>query len=481
MLSRLKNFLFINQTTRQTIVKNTFWLYFGQIGGRLIRAILVIYSARVLGAEGYGIFSFAIGFAALFTILSDLGIDSIVIREVARAKNEEKRIIAAAYYIKLALNAISYLLILSAIPFAPVAASRILIPLIGLAFIFDALRQFGFAIAKAIEKTEMEAGAYIAYQILTVTLGLTALIIWKTPFALATAYMLGSMLGFLIIALILRRYFWDISKYFNRNIAKQTLADAWPFAFLGLTGIILTNMDTVMLGWFTTPEQIGYYSAAAKPVQLLFMMPAILAVAALPTLSRKTKDHTGRNATEKLLTAVNLIALPVAVGGFLAPGIVVRLLYGMEYLAAVAPFQILIWIVIFNYPATIMGHAILAHNQQKKTIKFFVAAAIANIVFNYLLIPRWGVTGAATATLLSQIIATAGYYFVLKAVEQVRIFFNIKNGVAATIIMGAGILLLQAIRAPLWIVLLAGIALYVATLVALKEPIIREFKETLLR
>jgi len=475
-MRRIRNFLFKNQTTLQTIAKNTFWLYFGNIAGRLIRAVLIIYAARLLGAEGYGVFSYALGFAALFNVLGDVGIDSVVIREIAKAKNEEKRIVAAGYYLKLALNAASYLFILSAIPLAPVAESRILIPFLGLAFVFDALRQFGFAIAKAIEKTEIEAGAYIAHQTVGVVLGFAALIAWRTPFALAVAYALGGAFGFLVIVHIFRRYFRGISRYFDWNAAKRIFADAWPFAFTGLTAVILTNTDTVMLGWFASAEQIGYYSAALRPVQLLFVVPAMLAAAALPALSRKAELREGQNATEKLLTAVNLLALPAAIGGFLVPDTVIRLLYGSEYVSAAVPFQILIWVVIFNFPATIMGHAVLAHNKQKETIKFFVIAAAVNIVLNYLFIPQWGIAGSAFATLIAQGIAAIGYYIVLRKVEPVRFFPNMKKIFAANAAMAAGILLLQALHAPFWVVLLLGAALYIAALTALKEPLLKELR-----
>ncbi|MCL5004783.1 MAG: hypothetical protein M1170_02470, partial [Patescibacteria group bacterium] len=60
MLQKIKSFLFENKTTRQTIAKNTFWLFFGEISSRVLRAAIVIYAARVLGADGWGVFSYAI-------------------------------------------------------------------------------------------------------------------------------------------------------------------------------------------------------------------------------------------------------------------------------------------------------------------------------------------------------------------------------------------------------------------------------------
>ena len=56
MTEKIKSFLFENKTLRQTVVKNVFWLFSGQMIGRLLRAAVVVYAARILGAEGWGLF-----------------------------------------------------------------------------------------------------------------------------------------------------------------------------------------------------------------------------------------------------------------------------------------------------------------------------------------------------------------------------------------------------------------------------------------
>ncbi|MDI6734266.1 MAG: oligosaccharide flippase family protein, partial [Patescibacteria group bacterium] len=81
MIKIIKDFLFKNKSEKQTVIKNSFWLAFGNIAGRLIRAVLIIYAARILGTEGYGIFSYALGLAAFFTIFSDIGLSSLLTRE----------------------------------------------------------------------------------------------------------------------------------------------------------------------------------------------------------------------------------------------------------------------------------------------------------------------------------------------------------------------------------------------------------------
>ncbi|PIR04599.1 MAG: hypothetical protein COV57_03580, partial [Candidatus Liptonbacteria bacterium CG11_big_fil_rev_8_21_14_0_20_35_14] len=79
-MSALKNLLFNNTSDKQTIIKNTLWLSIGQVIGRLVRVLIIIYAARILGAESYGAFSYALSIAALLSILADLGINGTIVR-----------------------------------------------------------------------------------------------------------------------------------------------------------------------------------------------------------------------------------------------------------------------------------------------------------------------------------------------------------------------------------------------------------------
>src|SRR3989344_6534782 len=91
VFKRLKSFLFENTSAKQTIAKNTLWLTVSNFGGRLLKAVVVIYAARVLGTAGWGVFSYAVTLAGFMTLLMDLGINGILVRDTARATDEERR------------------------------------------------------------------------------------------------------------------------------------------------------------------------------------------------------------------------------------------------------------------------------------------------------------------------------------------------------------------------------------------------------
>ena len=133
MISRLKDLLFTNRSAKQTIVKNVFWLSVGQIGSRLIRAAIIIYAARVLGAAEYGIFSYVLGLAGFFTIFADLGVSPLMTREIAGHPDKRATYFVNALWLKNILLAITAVLIIFVAPkFSNIEAAIALLPFVAL-------------------------------------------------------------------------------------------------------------------------------------------------------------------------------------------------------------------------------------------------------------------------------------------------------------------------------------------------------------
>ena len=110
MIDKIKIFLFHNAGVRQTIFKNTFWLAISEVVIKLLKLVLLIYVAKILGATEYGSFNFAFAFVYLFAILADLGIGQIVVREFAGEQEKEKEF-SAIFSLKVLLNLVTIFLV----------------------------------------------------------------------------------------------------------------------------------------------------------------------------------------------------------------------------------------------------------------------------------------------------------------------------------------------------------------------------------
>lgn len=480
MLKKIKGFLLENRTLKQTIIKNAFWLSIGQIASRFIRAIIIIYAARILGAEDYGVFSYALSLSAFFVIFADLGINAILTREIAKG-NKSAEFFSTIFFIKLTLVIIGALLIIFISPLIANIKNVIpLIPIIALLFVFDTLRDAGIAVARGLEKMQIEAGVSIFTNVAVVILGFAALLISSTPYSLAVGYMIGTGTGLILIILILKNDLRKATTGPSKNQIIKILKTAWPFALLGFLGAIMLNTDMLMLGWLKTAKEVGLYAAAQRPIQFLYTAPLLVASSLFPILSRLAhqKDFKGlRVIFEKAITALLLAAIPIAAGGLILAPEIINFIYGSEYSPAILSFQILILTVIIIFPSTLIGNAIFAYDQQKSFINYFILGALSNAIFNIILIPPYGISGAAIASIIAQILSNGLIWRKMKQINYFQILPRLYKIFIACFLMILATLTIKLTGVNFILNIFTSAILYLAILYYLKEEIFFEIKK----
>ena len=477
---QIKSFLLENKEANQTIAKNTLWLSISEFIGRLLRVAIIIYAARLLGAAGWGTFSYLTSLAAVFTIFSDIGISSVLVREVAKSPADEARYFSTTFIIKLALTVISFVVLVFVTPyFTKIALSKTLLILIGLLFIFDSLRRFGTSLFRAKEKMEKEALVNITTQIIIVTGGFVALSISDTPESLAAAYALGAGVGLLVISFFLKSQIRRLFSTFDKTLVRSIIKAAWPLSLAAIFGMLLVNTDTVMVGWFRTAKAVGYYSAAQKPIALLYILPSLIVGGFFPALARlaKTKSGEFRRILEKALVMIMTIAFPLSIGIVLTADKIVSLLYGDAYHLSALPLRILALTVITAFPIGIIIHAVFAHDKQKTLVPLWGAGVVLNIALNLFLIPRHGISGAAWASLLTQIVVNSLIWIKMKKLNYFSVEKHLPPILLATFMMSIAILLLIQLNTHILVIVPLAILVYFGSLLFSGVNPIRQIKE----
>lgn len=388
------------------IIKNTFWLTVGEIAGRALRIILVIYAARVLGAAEWGIASYILSWAVLFTIATDIGLTAILTRHLIRHPAQSARYLSTVFCIKCSLLLISSLAIIAIVPrIETLPLSQLAtILLFGLVF-FDSLRLIPSAINKARETMRYEALISTITQGAILMIGIYILSRMPSAEGLMLAYVIGSAIGTGYAAFTVKKYLPQLFIQCDTRLARKLLGNAWPIAVIGLLGSIMLNTDILMIGWFKTVEDIGYYSAAQKIIFTLYVMATVIASAAFPAFARAAHNTPAfKNIFMRTMRNAVIIALVITACGILTAPVIIRLAYGTAYLPATPSFIILLLTLPLTYTITIMTNALLAHNAQKKFVAYAALGVTGNIIGNGILIPLWGIAGAALATLLTQTI-----------------------------------------------------------------------------
>jgi O-antigen/teichoic acid export membrane protein len=479
MIKRIKSLLFENRHARQTVAKNTFWLSIGAVASRVIKAVIIIYAARILGAENYGVFSYALSLAAMFSILSDAGVQGILTREISRNPEALEKTLATSFVIKLCLVVSSVLLIVGVGPFvSTVKGAASLLPLAALLTAFDSLRDFSFSISRSREKMEIEGGIGTLTGVSIAIFGLAALWVKPTPFVLMIGYVMGSGLGMLIAFLLLGKYLKNFWKLFEKDLAKKILKDALPFALMSLLGALTVNTDTIMIGLFRGARDVGLYAAAQRPVILVYLLAGVLATSVFPLMARLSKNDNERfkSVLEKTVSASLLFAIPVFVGGAVLAQPIIFFLFGQQYASTAATFAVLLFTVILLFPASTILNAIFAYNEQKILLISLVIGGLGNALFDYLLIPRFGIIGSSFATVISQALA---YGFAWKKMKSINNFYTLKHlkkGFLAVTVMGLASFAMNLIHLQVLLNITVSAVIYLGILVLLKEKLIGEAK-----
>ena len=481
-ISKLQRFLFHNQSAAQTIAKNTFWLSFGEIFGRLLRVILIFYAARVLGTAGYGTFSYMTSLAAIFTVFSDVGLSGVLIREAAKDKTMGNAYFSTSFFLKMILLVISLVMIIFGTDFiSGIPVSQALIYAVSALFLFDSLRRFGSSLFRAEEKMELEAITNIITQVIILVVGFAVLLVSPSAEALAIAYAFGAGLGLIITAFFLRGYVKKIISSFDRSLIKPIIAAAWPFTVASIFSVFLVNTDIVMIGWFLDAEHVGLFSAAQKPIAFFYLLPAFVIGGLFPSLSRLAANKdTAKfgSALERGISMVMLIAYPMVAGILFKAREIIELFYGSAFLGGATTLQILSTTVLVTFPVTIIMQAIFAYDRQREMVPIWTLGVAMNIAFNFYLIPILGIAGAAWTSLFSQVITGALLWHKMNKVNPFRLFIGSRVALLSTLVMVASVFLMDILHLPFALTLPLSMIVYLGALIILKDPTISHLRLT---
>jgi len=404
--------------TVQRIAKNTGVLLISQIVSRVLSFFYIIYTARYLGAEGFGILSFALAFTGIFGIFTDLGLSTLTVREVARNKSLTEKYLGNVVIIKLVLVVIVFGLIVLIINFFGYPEQTIkVVYLIALSTVCNAFSQIFYSIFQSHEKMEYQSLSHILSSILMFSGVLYAInqsfsiVIFAYIYFVVSAVILGYNCIICSCKFVLLRIEFDLE--FWKLIIKKAL----PF---GLSGIFITiyyRIDSVMLSLMKGNDVVGWYNAAYKLVFVLSFIPVIFFSSVFPVMSKyyKSSRELLKLTFEKSFKYLLIVAVPIGVGTTILSDRIILLIFGTEYIPSIIALKILIWSEVLIFLNVTFGNLLNSIDKQIVVTKQTLIAAISNIIMNLILIPKYSYVGASIATVLTECFA---FIFLFSAISR---------------------------------------------------------------
>lgn len=398
----------------KTLTQNTLYYTLALIGQKVLAFVYFTFLARGLGVEDLGRYAFAFSFTTIFSVFIDVGLNSVLTREIAKDRNKTKEILANVLGVKLSLSLFVYLLIVILINVMGYpGVTKNLVYLTGLIMMLDTFSATFWGVLRGYQNLKYESIGTFIFESLVVVAGSILLILKLGVVVQVLAVMLGSSFLCLFSYLEMRRrtHIVPIIKI-DRSLAKKLLIIAWPFALTGILARLNTQVDTVFISKMGCATQaicdanVGIYSVATKIILSIHFLPLAFVAALFPALSEffATNHEKLARTFEKAMRYLMVVSMPIAGGLFiLAPDFVPKI-FGFEYQNSILPLQILALSLIFLFLTFPIGSLLNACSKQLQNTKQIAVAALVNILLNIYLIPRLTYVGGAISSFASTIV-----------------------------------------------------------------------------
>lgn len=439
----------------------------GEIVARGAAFLGTAYAARMLGPEQFGVVGFAIAIASYFTIVVAGGFNDIGSREVARRPSEASSIAANVVAIRLVIAFIALIVLAVTAWFLnkPPTVKLVLL-LMGLSFLplaFDVSWVY-----KGLERNRRVAFSLIVSQLLYT--GAILLLVTKPD---DVAFVpLAQLLGDICMALILLGPIFSLGKIkLNLREGYNIFRNSSFWAASRVLRTLMFTFDVVLIGFLLGEQAVGLYAAPYRICFLLVALAVAIYTSYLPIMTRAALSESpslevGRIAERTAYFAASAAA-PLVVGGIIISEPLLETIFGREYVEGSSAFRFLILSVGFVFLFGAIHNIFLVFNRLGAEMLIFAAAAAINVGLNILVVPRYGITGAAVVTALAEFITLLCGLIVVNRIGVSFSLLSIWRPVLAAVAMGAILIALGANRG-LFVYLGVGCVSYLLALVLLR-------------
>jgi O-antigen/teichoic acid export membrane protein len=385
--------------------KNASWLIIGRVIQMILSFVVSIFTARYLGPSNYGVINYAGAYVAFFTSLCTLGINSIIIKDFVDNPDEQGITIGTSLVLRIISSVLSSIMIVGIVSVVDYGETETIAvsALCSVALVFQVFDTINYWFQSRYQSKVTAIATLFAYLAIS-AYKIVLLILHKDVEWFAFANSVDYI--FLAIFLIISYKKHNGPKWsFSWKKGKYLLSRSYHYIISGMMVAIYGQTDKLMLKQMMNETSVGYYSLASSiNLMWVFDLQAIID-SMYPTIMNlyKTDKEQFEKKNRQLYAIVIYVSIFVAVMFILFGNLAIQILYGEAYLPAAEPLKIITWYTIFSYLGVARNAWIVCENKQKYLKYMYLSAVFINIILNYFMIPLWGASGAAAASLITQI------------------------------------------------------------------------------
>lgn len=402
--------------TRRRVARNTLLLVGQHAFVTLAGIAVAAFIAQRLGPDDYGLFEYAFAFATGFSMLSTFGLRAVTVRGVAQREAEPGVYLGRTLTLRVALAAL-VLPVLFGLS-ATLHDERTLVIAVAIAAAtipVDAASTAIRDVFQGMERFDVEAMTGIAARITTLIGAVGVLLAGHGVLAVVGVYAAGAAVRAAVPIVAARRAGLALVPRLDRDDAVQQLRAALPFAGTAFVGLLLWEINPILLGELGNLAMVGIFAAGAKLMLPLEVVPESLASALAPTVARGWAERDPE--TEPLLCesffVLAALGLPVGIGGMLTADLLVDLLFGPTYAEAIPVMRLLFATMPLEFSSIAAYYVLGAIHQQRHVFVVTGVGAMVNVGLAIWLIPSKGAIGCAMATFAAVVTCFVGSHATL--------------------------------------------------------------------
>lgn len=380
---------------------------------RLLLLVTAVMLARLLGAEGYGVYAYALAIATLLGVPVQFGLPQLLVREVAKyqvrgewglvrglLKRSNQAVLGLSIALALVVGAVGWWMAdtLPSDRRAVLGWTLLLIPLVALGNLrSSALLGLRLVARGQLAERLLRPGLFVLGIVLALLLGVSF-----SPERAMALHVIAALVVFLIMAWLLRANLPGAMRETPPKFDDRVwLASTFTFALLAGGWIVHNHTDVLMLGLFAPAEDVGVYRVVVTGAQLVgFALQGLTAV-----LSPYAAHFWAAGETDRLQLMIRwstgltvAVAAPVALAFILFGDSILALVFGDPFARGHTALAILSVSQLLNIASGPAALLLTMSGHERVTARSFAWSIAANVVLNAALIPRFGMIGAATAT-----------------------------------------------------------------------------------
>lgn len=400
----------MNEITIRSIFKNWSWSFVDKILRMGAGLLVTSWMARQYGPSLFGIWNYAIAFTSLASILSTLGLNEIIVRELLKHPKEEKDILGTALTLKI-LGGMIIVIICSTsayILYDEEYTTRTLIIVNALCFLVQPFEVLDFYFHSKMKIKNVTIARNASF--LLITLVRVYLIVTNSSLIILS-YTIFLELIFASIFLIMfyQKESSILDWKFKSNLAATLIQQSWPLMLSGLMSMVYMKIDQLMIKDMLDNKSLGEFSAAVRLSEVWYFIPMTLTTAFFPSLMNLKKENAERyqEKIQQLFDILALVSISLGLITSILSPLIIEVIYGEQYSPSASILTIHIWAGVFVFLGVGSTQWLVIEGFEKYSFPRIIFGAILNIFLNLLLIPISGAWGSAISTLISQ--ASAAY------------------------------------------------------------------------